>query len=102
MGLDMLTASGIGNNRGRPGRTKVWRQDDKRLRRRRGTGGNITKHALVGGSRRVRRDAVLELVNSQRQLRKQQDRRYPYEEPVTQYHPRHRSSSSARPRMSVK
>lgn len=100
--VDVRAAGGVDSGMDESVRTQVRRENDERRRRRGRPRGDVTKNALVRGREDVRRDPVFELVNGERQLRQQQDRRYPNEEPAAPDHARHRKSSSARFRISVK
>lgn len=102
MSVDVRAAGGIGDGGRMDDQTEVRRKNDKRRGRRRGAGGDITKNALVRDGQRVRRDAVFELVDRQRDLRQQKKRRNPGKQAAAPHHVRHRTSSSAMPRNNVK
>lgn len=98
----MRAADGVGDGMERNRRTEIGREDDEGGRRWRRAGGNITQHAFMRDADGVRRNAVFELVNRQRNLRQQENRRNKSEEFRPPGHARHRRSSSARPRISAK
>lgn len=102
MRLDVCAAGRVDDDGDGQVRTKIRRKDDKGRRRRRGAGDDVTQDAFVRRRQDIRRDAVFELVNGERKLRQQQDRRNPRKDATAPHHVRHRTNSSARPRKSVK
>lgn len=102
MSVDVRAAGGIGDGGRMDDGTKVRLKNNERRGRRGGTSGNITKNALVGDGERIRRAAVFELVDTQRDLRQQKERRNPDKKAAAPHHVRHRTSSSAMPRNNVK
>ncbi|MGE4064014.1 MAG: hypothetical protein AB7E79_11670 [Rhodospirillaceae bacterium] len=98
----MRATRGVGNDVKSEAGTEVRWKNREGYRRRSHAGGNIAKHTLVRDGRSIGRDSVLELVNCERDLRQQENRRYPGEEPRAPTHAKHLKSSSARPRSSEK